>query len=340
MVKKTRCVITLAGPYHLYGSKLIKACAENGVHCLDLTGEPTWSCEMMQKHGEAAKRTKAIFIHGAGFDSVPGDIGTLLAVKKLQSATSSPCGLVASGYRAKGGFSGGTFSTMLVLSEMAAQDEKHARNMRDPYLLSPIRGQEKPGKPFFTFTDAGNTGAYYLMAPANEPVVRQSWGLLEEAKKSNSGSFSYGSDFKYKEFLVTGNRFVAGLISFFTFSFGALLFKSAFARRLAKKWGLQAGDGPSEQVMQNGWMNVQTVARSVDGKTKAKATFKARGDPGYLATSIMICESALGIVHDYDRLTDLAKEGGHLTSATVFGPDVLKERLEQTGRFDISVELL
>lgn len=85
---------------------------------------------------------------------------------------------------------------MLVLSEMAAQDEKHARNMRDPYLLSPIRGQEKPGKPFFTFTDAGNTGAYYLMAPANEPVVRQSWGLLEEAKKSKSGSFSYGGDFK------------------------------------------------------------------------------------------------------------------------------------------------
>lgn len=69
--------------------------------------------------------------------------------------------------------------------------------------------------------------------------------------------------------------------------------------------------------MQNGFIDVQTIARSIDGKTRARATFKARGDPGYLATSIMICESALGIIHDYDRLTDLAKEGGHLTSACV-----------------------
>lgn len=29
----------------------------------------------------------------------------------------------------------------------------------------------------------------------------------------------------------------------------------------------------------------------------------------------MICEAALGLAHDYDRLTDIAKEGGHLTAA-------------------------
>lgn len=67
--------------------------------------------------------------------------------------------------------------------------------------------------------------------------------------------------------------------------------------------------------MQNGFMNVQTIARSIDGKTRAKATFKGRGDPGYLLTSIMICEAGLGLVHDYERLTDLAREGGHLTAA-------------------------
>ena len=126
----------------------------------------------------------------------PISINTLLAVKKLQSETSSPCGLVASGYKAKGGFSGGTFSTMLVLSEMSAQDATHARNLRDPYLLSPIRGKEKPARPFFTYSDAGQTGSYYLMAPANEPVIRQSWGLFEEQKQKNSGSLSYGSDFR------------------------------------------------------------------------------------------------------------------------------------------------
>ena len=88
-------------------------------------------------------------------------------------------------------------------------------------------------------------------------------------------------------------------------------------RSLAKKYGLQSGDGPSEDAMQNGWMDVRTTARSVDGKSFARARFVSRGDPGYAATSYMICETALGLVHDYDQLSDLAKEGGHLTAAWV-----------------------
>jgi hypothetical protein len=42
---------------------------------------------------------------------------------------------------------------------------------------------------------------------------------------------------------------------------------------------------------------------------------KGKGDPGYLASSVLIAETGLGIVHDYDRLTSLAKQGGHLTPA-------------------------
>lgn len=195
MVKQAKCVITLAGPYHLYGSKLIKACAENGVHCCDLTGEATWSYEMIEHHEAAAKRTKAIFIHGAGFDSIPGDIGTFLAVKKLQSATSSPCGLVTTGYKAKGGFSGGTFSTFLVVSGLAAKDKKYRKILANPYSLSPIKGSQRL-KPFFSLQDGKTVGAYYMMEPANLPVIQQSWGLLEQEAKKKPGSFSYGPEFQ------------------------------------------------------------------------------------------------------------------------------------------------
>lgn len=95
MVKQTKVVITTAGPYHLYGSTLVKVCAENGVstcrtkpllfcrltqalfrrkvHCLDLTGEPLWSHKMQGLYSDSAKRTKALFIHGCGFDSIPGE---------------------------------------------------------------------------------------------------------------------------------------------------------------------------------------------------------------------------------------------------------------------------
>lgn len=43
------------------------------VHCVDLTGEPLWSHQMQTKYTDAAKKSKAILIHGAGFDSVPSE---------------------------------------------------------------------------------------------------------------------------------------------------------------------------------------------------------------------------------------------------------------------------
>merc|ERR1711977_454311 len=142
MVKKTKVVVTTVGPYALYGSTLAKVCSQNGVHCVDLTGEPLWSREMLELYNEDAKRTKAILIHGSGFDSVPSDLNTLLAVKKLQSVTDVPVGDVVSFVSAKGEASGGTIATMLNQMDVI-QDPVKNKQMQDPYLLSPIKGPQK-----------------------------------------------------------------------------------------------------------------------------------------------------------------------------------------------------
>lgn len=63
-------------------------------------------------------------------------LSTYLAVKKLRSATKASCGLVTSGYSLKGGMSGGTFNTLLVISKQA-KDAQKAAVLRDPYSLSP-----------------------------------------------------------------------------------------------------------------------------------------------------------------------------------------------------------
>lgn len=52
--------------------------------------------------------------------------------------------------------------------------------------------------------------------------------------------------------------------------------------RLAEKYGLKAGDGPTEEVMTNGFFKVINVARTIDNKMFAKTTMTARGDPGEL----------------------------------------------------------
>ena len=36
LVKKTKLVINTVGPYHLYGTPVVEACAKNGTHYLDV----------------------------------------------------------------------------------------------------------------------------------------------------------------------------------------------------------------------------------------------------------------------------------------------------------------
>ena len=63
--------MTTVGPYRLYGSKLVAACARAGVHCCDLTGESPWVKDMIDKHHAEAKRTGAKIVPSCGFDSIP-----------------------------------------------------------------------------------------------------------------------------------------------------------------------------------------------------------------------------------------------------------------------------
>lgn len=252
---------------------------------------------------------------------------TYLAVKELRKSTSASVGKVTAGFKAKGGFSGGTFATgMIALEE--ARDPQKRRLMSDPYSLSPITGKQRSAKPFFTMREGHRVGSAFIMEAANAPVVRKTWGLLQQSAEKG---FNYGPDFVYREFQEMPNRFVAGLVSTLLFTVAIVLTKVNFLRNLAKRYGLQSGDGPSEKVQQNGFYRVTTVARSTDGKVATECCMKGQGDPGeprleaertsltvskgYLGTSILLCETALGLVLDYDKLTDMAKRGGHLTTA-------------------------
>ena len=47
MAARTKVVITTAGPYQLYGSELVAACAKVGTDYVDLTGESHWIAAMI-----------------------------------------------------------------------------------------------------------------------------------------------------------------------------------------------------------------------------------------------------------------------------------------------------
>ena len=49
---RSRVILSTAGPFYRYGSKLVKACVENGSHYVDITGENFWVKGLIEKHHE------------------------------------------------------------------------------------------------------------------------------------------------------------------------------------------------------------------------------------------------------------------------------------------------
>src|ERR1700730_12265506 len=54
MIDQTNAVVSTVGPYQLYGSELVAACAASGTDYLDLCGEPVWMRQMIDAHAAAA----------------------------------------------------------------------------------------------------------------------------------------------------------------------------------------------------------------------------------------------------------------------------------------------
>ena len=90
MVSQSKCVLTTVGPYQLYGSNILRACAETGVDYVDLCGEPAWMHKMIQEYNEISKSSGARIIFSCGFDSIPFDLGVYLLQNKVIAHQSNP----------------------------------------------------------------------------------------------------------------------------------------------------------------------------------------------------------------------------------------------------------
>ncbi|BGP36697.1 hypothetical protein JCM10449v2_000598 [Rhodotorula kratochvilovae] len=338
IVRQVKVVASLVGPYLKHGEPLVKVCAEEGVHYVDLTGESPFIHRTTKRYTRAALDSKALIMHTSGFDSIPSDLGAFLAVQRLKQLGSDVrAGQVRSAFRAKGGLSGGTIASLMGVIE---NEDKEGRKLAmGPYALSPVTGVRSATPAIIdsaTYKGRKTHGMFWLMAPLNEQVVNRSWGILEAADDPASRAQAYGPKFNYAEFLTMPGP-ISALI-------GSLVFFAGFAsllippfRWLVKKLVAKAGEGPSEEMQRKGWYEVTTIAKSEDGKKEVKVVGKGKGDPGYAATAVLISSCALCLLKDHDRLPSIAKHGGFLTPATGFG-NVLVERLEKTGRFSWTVE--
>src|SRR5580700_2627000 len=198
MVDQTRSVISTVGPYQLYGSDLVAACAASGTDYLDLCGEPVWMRQMIEAHETTAKSSGARIVFSCGFDSLPFELGVFFCQQTAKKILGAPAGRVKGRVRAmKGTFSGGTAASIKATFAAAAKDLGLVALLKNPFVLTPgFEGPKQPpgNKPLFD-QDLDAWTAPFVMATINTRNVHRSNFLTD---------FPYGRDFVYDEMVLTG----------------------------------------------------------------------------------------------------------------------------------------
>jgi short subunit dehydrogenase-like uncharacterized protein len=327
LARATRVLVTTVGPYGHHGLELVRACARAGTDYADLTGEVLFIRDSIDNCHDVAVGTGTRIVHSCGFDSIPSDLGVLLA---HQAARADDAGdledttLVVTAL--KGGVSGGTLASGMAQQQEIAASAERRRLVQDPYALSPDRGAEPD------LGDEGDLGwvrydrelgtwvGPFLMAGINTRVVRRSNALQD---------WAYGRRFRYRE--VTGfgaSPIAAAQAAAVGTGLRAMAVGLAFgpSRALLGQLMPAPGEGPSEKARRAGFFRIEVRTRTSAG-LRYLAKIEARGDPGYAATSVMLGESALCLAVDRDRLPDRA---GVLTPATAMGSTLI-DRLRAAG---------
>ena len=116
LAQQTAVLINAVGPYHIYSTPVVEACAEEGTHYLDVTGEVPWVGDLVKKYHAVAQKTGAIIIPQCGVESSPPDILTYSTANYLKSSKSLETKeLVYALKKLKGSLSGGTALTVVTI---------------------------------------------------------------------------------------------------------------------------------------------------------------------------------------------------------------------------------
>jgi len=318
---RAKVIISTAGPFHRYSSKLVASCVQNSTHYVDITGETFWIKEIIDKHHSEAVSKGVRIIPSCGYDSLPSDLGVFFSSKQL----GKPIKRIESYHTGQGGASGGTIETGFSMGDLNLGKE-----MQDPFLLNPEdsvtpeqrslssdRVKIRKNKIINAWTGR------FIMATMNTRVVRRSAALLEARQEA------YGVDFTYQEYAFYKKYINAFLVSFATLL--SMIIIGTPIRKLVRRFLPKPGEGPSQETMKNGFFDCLYTVEAEDGSLSV-FRMHGKGDPGYRVTSKFVCESALALIHDEENLPGGKDYGGLLTPASGLGQPLI-DRLSKSGVF-------
>ena len=276
MVRRAKAVITTVGPYQLYGSDLVAACAETGTDYLDLCGEPNWMRAMIDAHDAQAKASGARILLSCGFDSIPFELGVFFCEETAKTKLGGPVKRVKGRVRGmNGGLSGGTAASGAATMAAIQKDPSLLAIMMSPFGLTP--GFEGPAQPAGQTPeddpDVGPVGPF-MMAVINTKNVHRSNLLM---------GHPYGRDFVYDEMVMGGPGAGPGFTDLGSLPGG----------------GPKPGEGPTKEQREAGFFDVLFIGVADDGR-KVRVSVKGDRDPGYGSTSKMLAETGLCLVASPD----------------------------------------
>lgn len=293
-------VISCVGPYSRLGGELLRACAEAGTDYVDLCGEVPFIRQSIDRYHGA---TTARLVHSCGFDSVPSDMGVFALLQHAGEPLEKVTMVVE---KLRGGLSAGTLESMLEVSAAASRDRQVARNLHNPYSLSPVPAEEprlpEAGDLRVTQLDDGRWAGPFFMAMFNTRVVRRSNSLR-------------GQRFPYHEHWAARGRLGAWTLAGVTAALFALA-KRPRLRRLIPS----PGTGGDFRFTHHG---------VTESGRRVACTVAAEGDPGYEVTAMMLAEAAL-------TLLEHPGAGGVLTPSTALGAPYLQRLQEKGMTFTVS----
>lgn len=332
MCDQADVIISTVGPYALYGSTLVKVCAETGTDYCDLTGELQWISKMIRQHEATAKKSGARIVHCSGFDSIPSDLGVHFLQQAAKEKFGEPCTKIKMRVKAiKGGMSGGTVASLMNVSKEIAKSPELRKEIANPYSLCPDSYNNPTRQPNVTFAeydeDAKSWVAPFIMAGINTRVVQRSNALLG---KDGAKSLSYD------EAMMTGDG-IKGRMT----AMGAAAGMGGFMMAAIippSRWVLnkfvvpQPGEGPSPEAQKAGFYDLRFYGATADGR-KIKAKVTGDRDPGYGSTAKMLGEAGVSLAKD----VEIQQAGGFWTPATMFGDTLIDRMVEHSG---LTFELL
>lgn len=328
-----------------YGEPVVAACAENGTHYLDSTGEVPWHLDMITSYHETAKRTGAIIIPQCGLDSVIADIMAFSVANYIRKTLNAPTlSVVMTLYDFKAGVSGGTASTALNL--FSHYPLKKLISSMKPFSMSPVRPSNPSKPPASNFLglqnipELGGVQTIGAMVSVDACQVHRSWGLYESrAKEASRPDISYGPNFRFTEYMRAKGT-VAGALVKLGFGLFGLLMSFPPTRMiltpLINKFVIPApGEGPTKEKMKKDFFSYKALGTADTARKEKVIGTLDCAHGGYVITALTLSAAAHVILRGDLTATEAGKAGGGLTTPATLG----EQYVEKLKEFDMKIEV-